>query len=142
MMMALLVPGDVVLGMSLPHGGHLTHGSKVNFSGKLYEAISYGVDAQTGLIDYDILEHLALEHKPKLIIAGFSAYSRILDWQRFRIIADKVGAYLMADMAHVAGLIAAGLYPSPIPYADVVTTTTHKTLRGPRGGMKIGRAHV
>lgn len=140
-MMALLAPGDVVLGMSLPHGGHLTHGSKVNFSGKLYEAIPYGVDAQTGLIDYDVVESLALEHKPKLIIAGFSAYSRVLDWQRFRIIADKVGAYLMADMAHVAGLIAAGFYPSPIPFADVVTTTTHKTLRGPRGGMILCRAN-
>ncbi|KTC88465.1 serine hydroxymethyltransferase [Legionella cincinnatiensis] len=140
-MMALIAPGDVVLGMALPHGGHLTHGSKVNFSGKLYEAVSYGVDAQTGLIDYDAVEHLALEHKPKLIIAGFSAYSRVVDWQRFRTIADKVGAYLMADMAHVAGLIAVGLYPSPIPYADVVTTTTHKTLRGPRGGMILCRAN-
>ncbi|CAM2790587.1 serine hydroxymethyltransferase [Legionella steigerwaltii] len=140
-MMALLAPGDVVLGMALPHGGHLTHGSKVNFSGKLYEAIPYGVDTQTGLIDYDVLEQLALEHKPKLIIAGFSAYSRILDWPRFRAIADKVGAYLMADVAHVAGLIAVGLYPSPVPYADVVTTTTHKTLRGPRGGMILCRAN-
>ncbi|WP_454780577.1 serine hydroxymethyltransferase [Legionella sp. WA2022007384] len=140
-MMALLVPGDVVLGMALPHGGHLTHGSKVNFSGKLYEAIPYGVDANTGLIDYDVLESLALEHKPKLIIAGFSAYSRVLDWPRFRAIADKVGAYLMADIAHVAGLIAVGLYPSPVPYADVVTTTTHKTLRGPRGGMIFCRAN-
>lgn len=140
-MMALLTPGDVVLGMSLPHGGHLTHGSKVNFSGKLYDVKSYGVDVKTGLIDYDELEKLALEHKPKLIIAGFSAYSRILDWPRFRTIADKVGAYLMADVAHVAGLIAVGLYPSPIPYADVVTTTTHKTLRGPRGGMILCRAN-
>ncbi|MBI2786078.1 MAG: serine hydroxymethyltransferase [Legionella longbeachae] len=140
-MMALLAPGDVILGMALPHGGHLTHGSKVNFSGKLYEAISYGVNAQTGLIDYDILESLALEHKPKLIIAGFSAYSRVLDWPRFRAIADRVGAYLMADIAHVAGLIASGLYPSPLPYADVVTTTTHKTLRGPRGGMILCRAN-
>ncbi|HHF7372599.1 serine hydroxymethyltransferase [Legionella bozemanae] len=140
-MMALLAPGDVILGMALPHGGHLTHGSKVNFSGRLYEAIPYGVDAQTGLIDYDVLERLALEHKPKLIIAGFSAYSRILDWPRFRAIADKVGAYLMADVAHVAGLIAVGLYPSPVPYADVVTTTTHKTLRGPRGGMILCRAN-
>lgn len=140
-MMALLAPGDVILGMALPHGGHLTHGSKVNFSGKLYEAVPYGVDAQTGLIDYDVLECLALEHKPKLIIAGFSAYSRILDWPRFRAIADKVGAYLMADVAHVAGLIAVGLYPSPVPYADVVTTTTHKTLRGPRGGMILCRAN-
>lgn len=140
-MMALLSPGDVILGMALSHGGHLTHGSKVNFSGKLYQAVPYGVDEQTGLIDYDELEHLALEHKPKLIIAGFSAYSRVLDWPRFRAIADKVGAYLMADVAHVAGLIAAGLYPSPIPYADVVTTTTHKTLRGPRGGLILCRAN-
>jgi glycine hydroxymethyltransferase len=139
--MALLAPGDVVLGMALPHGGHLTHGSKVNFSGKLYEAVPYGVDPQTGLIDYDVLEDLALQHKPKLIIAGFSAYSRFLDWPRFRAIADKVGAYLMADVAHVAGLIAVGLYPSPVPYADVVTTTTHKTLRGPRGGMILCRAN-
>ncbi|MFJ1267014.1 serine hydroxymethyltransferase [Legionella lytica] len=140
-MMALLSPGDVILGMALPHGGHLTHGSKVNFSGKLYQAVPYGVDEQTGLIDYDELERLALEHKPKLIIAGFSAYSRVLDWPRFRAIADKVGAYLMADVAHVAGLIAVGLYPSPIPYADVVTTTTHKTLRGPRGGLILCRAN-
>lgn len=140
-MMALLSPGDVILGMALPHGGHLTHGSKVNFSGKLYQAVPYGVDESTGLIDYDELERLALEHKPKLIIAGFSAYSRVLDWPRFREIADKVGAYLMADVAHVAGLIAVGLYPSPVPYADVVTTTTHKTLRGPRGGLILCRAN-
>ncbi|USQ14726.1 serine hydroxymethyltransferase [Legionella lytica] len=140
-MMALLSPGDVILGMALPHGGHLTHGSKVNFSGKLYQAVPYGVDETTGLIDYDELERLALEHKPKLIIAGFSAYSRVLDWPRFREIADKVGAYLMADVAHVAGLIAVGLYPSPVPYADVVTTTTHKTLRGPRGGLILCRAN-
>lgn len=140
-MMALLSPGDVFLGMSLPHGGHLTHGSKVNFSGKLYQAVEYGVDVKTGLIDYDVLERLALQHKPKLIIAGFSAYSRVLDWRRFREIADKVGAYLMADMAHVAGLVAVGLYPSPLPYADVVTTTTHKTLRGPRGGLILCRAN-
>lgn len=140
-LMALLEPGDVILGMALPHGGHLTHGSKVNFSGKLYEAVTYGVDEQTGLIDYNVLEKLALEHKPKLIIAGFSAYSRVLDWPRFRAIADKVGAYLMADVAHVAGLIAVGLYPSPVPYADVVTTTTHKTLRGPRGGLILCRAN-
>lgn len=138
-MMALLSPGDVILGMSLPHGGHLTHGSKVNFSGKLYHSVEYGVDVNTGLIDYDALESLALQHKPKLIIAGFSAYSRTLDWARFREIADKVGAYLMADMAHVAGLVAVGLYPSPLPYADVVTTTTHKTLRGPRGGLILCR---
>lgn len=134
-MMSLLTPGDVIMGMALPHGGHLTHGSKVNFSGKLYQAVEYGVDVTTGLIDYDELERLALEHKPKMIIAGFSAYSRELDWPRFRAVADKVGAYLMADVAHVAGLIAVGLYPSPFPYADVVTTTTHKTLRGPRGGL-------
>lgn len=134
-MMALLSPGDVILGMALPHGGHLTHGSKVNFSGKLYQSVEYGVDVTTGLIDYDVVEQLALQHKPKLIIAGFSAYSRVLDWARFRAIADKVGAYLMADMAHVAGLVATGLYPSPLPFADIVTTTTHKTLRGPRGGL-------
>ncbi|PJD96817.1 MAG: serine hydroxymethyltransferase [Legionella sp.] len=140
-MMALLSPGDVVLGMSLSHGGHLTHGSKVNFSGKLYHSIEYGIDADTGLVDYQALEALALEHKPKLIVAGFSAYSRILDWEKFRAIADKVGAYLMADIAHVAGLVAVGLYPSPVPYADVVTTTTHKTLRGPRGGLILCKAN-
>lgn len=140
-MLALLSPKDVVLGMALPHGGHLTHGSKVNFSGKLYHSIEYGIDVTTGLIDYEALEQLALEHKPKLIIAGFSAYSRTLDWKKFREIADKVGAYFMADMAHVAGLVAAGLYPSPVPYADVVTTTTHKTLRGPRGGLILCRAN-
>ena len=140
-MMALLSPGDVILGMALPHGGHLTHGSKVNFSGKLYHSFEYGINVNTGLIDYDALEQLALEHKPKLIIAGFSAYSRTLDWAKFRTIADKVGAYLMADMAHVAGLVAAGLYPSPLPYADVVTTTTHKTLRGPRGGLILCKAN-
>ena len=140
-MMALLSPGDVFLGMALSHGGHLTHGSMVNFSGKLYQSIGYGVDAQTGLIDYDALECLTLQHQPKLIIAGFTAYSRIIDWARFRSIADKVGAYLMADMAHVAGLIAVDLYPSPLPYADVVTSTTHKTLRGPRGGLILCRAN-
>lgn len=140
-MMALLSPGDVVLGMALPHGGHLTHGSKVNFSGKLYHFIEYGINVDTGLIDYDALEAIAIEHKPKMIIAGFSAYSQILDWARFRAIADKVGAYLMADMAHVAGLVAADLYPSPVPYADVVTTTTHKTLRGPRGGLILCKAN-
>jgi glycine hydroxymethyltransferase len=140
-LMALLAPGEVILGMALSHGGHLTHGSRVNFSGKLYHAVEYGVDVETGLIDYDVLERLAIEHKPKLIIAGFSAYSRVLDWARFRDIADKVGAYLMADMAHVAGLVAAGLYPSPLPYADVVTTTTHKTLRGPRGGLILCKAN-
>jgi glycine hydroxymethyltransferase len=138
-MMALLSPGDIILGMALSHGGHLTHGSKVNFSGKLYQAVEYGLDVRTGLIDYDALEKLALSHRPKMIIAGFSAYSQVLDWQRFRAIADRVDAYLMADIAHVAGLVAAGLYPSPLPYADVVTTTTHKTLRGPRGGMILAR---
>ncbi len=140
-MMALLEPGDLILGMALPHGGHLTHGSSVNFSGKLYRAIHYGIDATTGLIDYDALEAQAIEHQPKMIIAGFSAYSQVLDWARFRQIADRVGAWLMADMAHVAGLVAAGLYPSPIPYADVVTTTTHKTLRGPRGGLILAKAN-
>ena len=140
-MMALLNPGDRILGMSLPHGGHLTHGSKVNFSGKLYAAFDYGIDPQTGLIDYEQLEAKALEVRPQMIIAGFSAYSQMLDWARFRQIADQVGAYLMADMAHVAGLVATDLYPSPIPYADVVTTTTHKTLRGPRGGLILARAN-
>lgn len=137
--LALLNPGDTVLGMSLPEGGHLTHGSKVNFSGKTYHFISYGVDAASHLIDYDTLKALALEHKPKLIVAGFSAYSRVVDWKKFREIADSVGAYLLVDMAHVAGLVAVGEYPSPLPYADVVTTTTHKTLRGPRGGMILAR---
>lgn len=140
-MMALISPGDCILGMALPDGGHLTHGAKVNFSGILYRSVTYGVDPDTGLIDYDAVERLAKEHRPQLIIAGFSAYSQIIDWARFRAIADSVGAYLMADMAHVAGLVATGLYPSPIPHADVVTTTTHKTLRGPRGGMILARAH-
>ena len=140
-MMALIKPGDVILGMALPHGGHLSHGAPVNFSGKLYQVYSYGVDLTTGLIDYDQLEDLAKKHKPKLIIAGFSAYSQILDWQRFREVADLVGAYLMADIAHVAGLIAAGLYPSPIAFADVVTSTTHKTLRGPRGGLILAKSN-
>lgn len=138
-LMALLNPGDTVLGMSLAHGGHLTHGSSVNFSGKLYHAVQYGTDPSTGLIDYDEVEKLALEHRPKLMIAGFSAYSRIVDWARFREIADKIGAYLMVDMAHVAGLVAAGLYPSPVNIADVTTSTTHKTLRGPRGGLILAR---
>ncbi len=137
--MALLEPGDTLLGMSLAEGGHLTHGTKVNFSGRLYHAVQYGLDARTGLIDYDRVESLAREHRPKLVIAGFSAYSRIVDWQRFRDIADSVGAYLMVDMAHVAGLVATGHYPSPISVADVVTTTTHKTLRGPRGGLILAR---
>jgi glycine hydroxymethyltransferase len=137
--LALINPGDTILGMSLSHGGHLTHGAKVNFSGKLFNAIQYGVIAESGLLDYDQVESLALEHRPRMIIAGFSAYSRVLDWQRFRDIADKVGAYLMVDMAHVAGLVATGHYPNPVPVADVVTTTTHKTLRGPRGGLILAR---
>ena len=132
--MALLNAGDTVLGMSLAHGGHLTHGASVSFSGKIYNAVQYGINDQ-GLIDYDEVERLAVEHKPKMIIAGFSAYSQVLDFPRFRAIADKVGALLFVDMAHVAGLVAAGLYPNPVPFADVVTTTTHKTLRGPRGGL-------
>ncbi|MHC9085590.1 serine hydroxymethyltransferase [Luteimonas sp. RIT-PG2_3] len=133
---ALLQPGDTILGMSLAHGGHLTHGAKVNASGKLFNAVQYGVDDQ-GLIDYDEVERLAIEHKPKMVVAGFSAYSQKIDWARFRAIADKVGAYLFVDMAHVAGLIAAGVYPSPVPHAHVVTSTTHKTLRGPRGGIIV-----
>jgi glycine hydroxymethyltransferase len=137
--LALLDPGDTILGMSLSHGGHLTHGAKVNFSGKLFNAIQYGVIAESGLLDYAQVESLALEHRPRMIIAGFSAYSRELDWRRFRDIADKVGAYLMVDMAHVAGLVATGHYPNPVPVADVVTTTTHKTLRGPRGGLILAR---
>ncbi|MCC5791541.1 MAG: serine hydroxymethyltransferase [Legionellaceae bacterium] len=141
-MLALLSPGDKILGMSLPHGGHLTHGSSVNFSGKLYQTIEYGLDIETGFIDYDALEKLALQHRPKLIIAGFSAYSQVLDWARFRQISDACGAWLLADMAHVAGLVAAGLYPSPVPYADVVTTTTHKTLRGPRSGLILAKANA
>ncbi|MFN3311551.1 MAG: serine hydroxymethyltransferase [Thermomonas sp.] len=133
---ALLSPGDTILGMSLAHGGHLTHGAKVNASGKLFNAIQYGVNAD-GLIDYDEVERLALEHRPKMVVAGFSAYSQVVDWARFRAIADKVGAYLFVDMAHVAGLVAAGVYPSPLPHAHVVTSTTHKTLRGPRGGIIV-----
>ncbi|MCX7091543.1 MAG: serine hydroxymethyltransferase [Legionellales bacterium] len=140
-MMSMVKPGDLILGMSLSHGGHLTHGSTVNFSGLLYRSMQYGLNEQTGLIDYDAMEALALEHRPKLIIAGFSAYSQTVDWARFRAVADKIGAYFMADIAHVAGLIAVGLYPSPLPYADVVTTTTHKTLRGPRGGMILAKAN-
>ena len=139
--MALCEPGDTVLGMSLAEGGHLTHGSKVNFSGKLYNAVQYGLVAETGQIDYQQVEALAQEHQPKMIVAGFSAYSRVVDWKRFREIADSVGAYLMVDMAHVAGLVATGHYPNPIPFADVVTTTTHKTLRGPRGGLILARAN-
>ena len=140
-MMAMLKPGELILGMSLSHGGHLTHGSSVNFSGSLYRSMQYGLNEKTGLIDYDVMEAMALEHRPKLIIAGFSAYSQTVDWARFRAVADKIGAYFMADIAHVAGLIAAGLYPSPIAYADVITTTTHKTLRGPRGGMIMAKAN-
>jgi glycine hydroxymethyltransferase len=137
--LALLNPGDTILGMSLADGGHLTHGSKVNFSGKLFNAVQYGVHADSGLLNYEEVEALAQEHRPKMIIAGFSAYSRIMDWERFRVIADRVGAWLMVDMAHVAGLVAAGVYPNPVPVADVVTTTTHKTLRGPRGGLILAR---
>jgi glycine hydroxymethyltransferase len=137
--LALLNPGDPILGMSLDHGGHLTHGSKVNFSGKLFKAAQYGIKSDTGEIDYDQVGRLAQEHRPKMIIAGFSAYSRVIDWARFRHIADSVGAYFVVDMAHVAGLVAAGLYPNPVPYADVATTTTHKTLRGPRGGLILAR---
>ncbi|QAU23840.1 serine hydroxymethyltransferase [Dyella sp. M7H15-1] len=135
---ALLNPGDTILGMSLAHGGHLTHGAKVNISGKLLNAVQYGVN-EHGLVDYDEVERLAVEHKPKMIVAGFSAYSQVMDWARFRTIADKVGAYLFVDMAHVAGLIAAGVYPNPVPHAHVVTSTTHKTLRGPRGGFVIAK---
>jgi glycine hydroxymethyltransferase len=133
--MSVLQPGDTILGMGLPHGGHLTHGASVSFSGTLYKSFSYGVDRKTELLDYDEVERLAMEYKPKMIVCGYSAYSRVLDFARFRTIADKVGAYLMADIAHIAGLVAAGEHPSPVPYADFVTTTTHKTLRGPRGGM-------
>ena len=139
--LALLEPGDTVLGMDLAHGGHLTHGAKVNFAGRSYSAVGYGLDPETGLIDYDNVQKLAEEHRPKMIIAGFSAYSQVLDFERFRAIADSVSAYLLVDMAHVAGLVAAGLYPNPIPFADVVTTTTHKTLRGPRGGLILARAN-
>jgi glycine hydroxymethyltransferase len=139
--MALMQPGETILGMSLAHGGHLTHGAKVSFSGKIYHSEQYGIDTATGLIDYDALEAQAIEVKPKMIVAGYSAYSRHLDFARFRAIADKVGALLWVDMAHFAGLVAAGLYPNPVPFADVVTTTTHKTLRGPRGGMILCRAN-
>jgi glycine hydroxymethyltransferase len=139
--MALLDPGDTVLGMSLAHGGHLTHGAAVNFSGKLYQAVQYGLDDSGGEIDYEQVDALAHEHRPRMIMAGFSAYSRIVDWQRFRDIADAVDAYLVVDMAHVAGLVAVGLYPSPVQIADVTTTTTHKTLRGARGGMILARSN-
>ena len=138
---ALVQPGEAILGMSLDHGGHLTHGAKVNFSGKFYRAAQYGIRPDTGEIDYEQVQRLADEHRPKMIIAGFSAYSRIVDWARFAAIAKSVGAYLMVDMAHVAGLVAAGIYPNPLPHADVVTTTTHKTLRGPRGGLILARAN-
>lgn len=139
--MALMKPGETVLGMSLAHGGHLTHGASVSFSGRIYNAVQYGIKADTGEIDYEQVEALALEHKPRIIMAGFSAYSRIIDWKRFRDIADKVGAYLVVDMAHVAGLVAAGVYPSPVKIADVTTSTTHKTLGGPRGGLILARAN-
>jgi glycine hydroxymethyltransferase len=139
--LALLKAGDTILGMSLAHGGHLTHGAKVNFSGKFFNAVQYGIDTETGLIDYGQVQKLADEHKPKMIVAGFSAYSRRIDWQKFRDIADSVGAYLFVDMAHVAGLVAAGIYPDPVQIADVTTTTTHKTLRGPRGGLILARAN-
>lgn len=139
--LALLEPNDTVLGMSLAHGGHLTHGASVNFSGRNYHAVQYGLGTETGLIDYEEVARLAREHKPKMIIAGFSAYSQIIDWQKFRDIADEVGAYLMADMAHVAGLVATGIYPSPVQIADVTTTTTHKTLRGPRSGLILAKAN-
>jgi len=138
---ALCSPGDTVLGMSLAHGGHLTHGAKVNFSGKIYKAVQYGLNPDTGEVDYEEIASLAREHKPKMIVAGFSAYSQIMDWQKFRDIADEVGAYLMVDMAHVAGLVAAGVYPSPVKIADVTTSTTHKTLRGPRGGIILAKAN-
>jgi len=140
--LALLQPGDTLLGMSLDHGGHLTHGAKVNFSGKLFHAVQYGLDPASGEIDYAAVERLAHAHRPKMIIAGFSAYSRVVDWQRFRAIADAVGAWFVVDMAHVAGLVAAGIYPNPVAVADVVTTTTHKTLRGPRGGLILARPHA
>ncbi|MGA0936367.1 MAG: serine hydroxymethyltransferase [Sedimenticolaceae bacterium] len=138
---ALVQPGDTVLGMALAHGGHLTHGAKPNFSGKIYNAVQYGLNPETGEIDYDEVDRLAREHKPKMIVAGFSAYSRVVDWQRFRDIADEVGAYLLVDMAHIAGLVAAGVYPSPVGIADVTTTTTHKTLRGPRSGLILAKAN-
>ncbi|KAF0283534.1 serine hydroxymethyltransferase [Spiribacter roseus] len=137
--MALAKPGDTLLGLSLDHGGHLTHGAKPNFSGKIYNPVQYGVTSDTGEIDYEQVERLAREHRPTIIVAGFSAYSRVIDWARFRAIADAVGAWLVADMAHIAGLVAAGVYPSPVPHADVVTTTTHKSLRGPRGGLILAR---
>ncbi len=140
--LALINPGDTIMGMSLAHGGHLTHGASVSMSGRIYKAVQYGLDPATGQIDYDAAEQLALEHRPKLVMTGFSAYSRVVDWQRFRAIADKVGAYLVSDIAHVAGLVATGLYPSPVQVADVTTTTTHKTLRGPRSGLIMGKTNA
>ncbi|MDY6992082.1 MAG: serine hydroxymethyltransferase [Pseudomonadota bacterium] len=140
--MALLAPGDTLLGMSLAHGGHLTHGASVNFSGKIYHSVQYGLNVERGEIDYEQIEALAVTHQPKMIVGGFSAYSRIIDWQKLRQIADKVNAYLVVDMAHVAGLVASGLYPNPVPIADVTTTTTHKTLRGPRGGLILAKANA
>lgn len=140
--LALLTPGDTILGMSLAHGGHLTHGAKVNFSGKIFNAVQYGINPDTGLIDYDEVARLAAEHKPKMIVAGFSAYSQVIDWAKFAEIAKSVGAYFFVDMAHVAGLVAAGVYPNPVPHADVVTSTTHKTLRGPRGGIILAKANA
>lgn len=140
--LALLQPGDTILGMNLAHGGHLTHGAKVSASGKIYNSVSYGINTETGEIDYDEVAALAKEHQPKMVVAGFSAYSRVIDWQKFRDIADSVGAYLLVDMAHIAGLVAAGLYPNPVQIADVTTTTTHKTLRGPRGGLILAKANA
>jgi glycine hydroxymethyltransferase len=139
--LALLKPGDTILGMSLAHGGHLTHGAKVNFSGKLFNAVQYGINVETGLIDYDVIERLATEHRPKMLIGGFSAYSQVIDWARMAAIAKAVDAYFVVDMAHVAGLVAAGVYPNPVPHADVVTSTTHKTLRGPRGGIILAKTN-
>jgi glycine hydroxymethyltransferase len=139
--LALLTPGDTILGMSLAHGGHLTHGAKVNFSGKIFNAVQYGIDPTTGLIDYDEVQRLADEHKPRMLVGGFSAYSQIVDWERMAQIAKSVDAYFFVDMAHVAGLVAAGVYPNPLPHADIVTSTTHKTLRGPRGGIILARAN-
>ena len=139
--MALMKPGDTLLGMSLADGGHLTHGATVSFSGRIYNSVQYGLNGQTGEIDYDEVNRLAHEHRPKLIVAGFSAYSKVVDWQKFRDIADEVGAYFLVDMAHVSGLVAAGVYPSPVNIADVTTSTTHKTLRGPRGGIILARSN-
>jgi glycine hydroxymethyltransferase len=139
--LALLKPGETILGMSLAHGGHLTHGAKVNFSGKLFNAVQYGIDVDTGLIDYDAIERLAQEHRPRMLIGGFSAYSQVVDWARMAAIAKSVDAFFVVDMAHVAGLVAAGVYPNPVPHADVVTSTTHKTLRGPRGGIILAKAN-